>query len=113
MARKPKPKMVRVPVMVPGYHHQLTVDGYDLEGTIDDAISALEILRAKFPDKKLILDWQEVKYEDYKALHVYEERPETAKEVAAREGTQAQQNAAVRKLELAQLAALKAKYPDA
>lgn len=113
MARKRPPKLptIRVPVLVPGYHHQATIDGSDLEGSIDDAISALEGLRARYPDKKLILSWERVQYEDYSTYHLYEERPETAEEAAAREAIQNAHADRIKQMELETLERLKKKYP--
>lgn len=112
MAKKNGPVMVRKPVMVPGYSHHYTLDSSSLEGTIGDAIARLEALRAQFPDKNLILSWEQVQWEDYSELHVYEYRPETDEERAAREAEDNRQAEHIKERELAQLEALKKKYPN-
>lgn len=108
MAKK-KTHIVRAPVNAKGYSHHRTLSGYDLEGSIDTVISALEQLKLDYPDKNLVLSWEQEKYEDYYSLHLYEERPETDKERAAREAHYEH----LQEQEIAMLKRLKEKYPDA
>lgn len=104
--------IVRVPVNVKGYSHQHTLSGYELDGSIDKAIDALEQLKLDYPDKNLFLSWEQEKYEDFHSLHLYEERPENEKERKEREMMQVAHEKQVRKQETELLKRLKEKYPD-
>jgi hypothetical protein len=82
-AKASDPQLVRVPLLNK-YKSEVSIDGYSLEGTPDDAIAVFTALKAEFPDKVLRLDWRQAKYEDSYSLCVDEERLETPEEVAKR-----------------------------
>lgn len=81
--KKSERQTVRVPVHNQ-YGSEIRIGGYDLEGTVDEAIARLTQLKTDFPDKVLKLDWRQERYDDSYALHVEEERPETDEEMAER-----------------------------
>ena len=86
MARRIKesdPRNVRVPVnSASGYHEYIS--GSELEGSVDTIIAALEKLKASHPGKALHLEWEQIRYDDSYAFHLYENRLETPEEVAKR-----------------------------
>lgn len=77
------PQTIRV--MLKGtYNNPRRFSGYDFEGTPDAVIEMMTALKAEYPDKKLVLDWQQEQYDDSYSLFVMEERLETPEEVAER-----------------------------
>lgn len=112
MAKKNSPVVVREPVRMKGFGYPITIDGYQLDGTIDHAIERLQKLKEEYPDKNLELSWEQEKYEDSYSFHLYEIRPETEKERKVREDAEKARQDRLRAKELEQLEALKKKYPD-
>lgn len=84
-AKDSDPKMVKVRLKNPfASSLDLSFDGYEFDGTPDELIAKMNWLKAEHPGKELSLSWEQRRWDDSYSLFVYEERLETAEEVAAR-----------------------------
>lgn len=92
------------------YGGDIRISGYDLEGTIPEAIALLQALQAEYAEDKIVLSWEQEQYEDSYSLFVKRERPENAEERALRLAASRRQAETNEIHERAMLARLKAKY---
>lgn len=101
---------VDVPTEYSSYTH---ISGDEFEGSPDDVIAMMTDLKAKHPTKNLRISYEQEQWETNYHFVVREVRPETDEEMEARMGKQEAQQTRQREQELALLAQLKKKYPDA
>lgn len=96
-----------VDVKMPGVSFSLREFDYE---DLDVVLERLQGVRTEHPGKKLKLRIEQEAYSDYEFYQVYERRPETDEEMAARQEKQAQQQALADARDLQELERLQRKF---
>lgn len=65
-------------------HVDVSIDPYDLEGTLDEAISHLQKMKDMYKDRNVKLVYKEDPWSDYKSFYLYEQRLENDEEYQKR-----------------------------